>query len=469
MNTATIMIIDDEKVIREGLKRILDGEQYTTELCASGCAAMDKIQNIDVDLIITDLKMPGMSGIDVLKSIRILQPDIPVIMITGYSTVDTAVDAMKHGAADYITKPFTPENILKVVKRAFDQKLVIPEDLHLKKELRDHHGFEGLIGECREMQKLYRRILQVSQTDSTVLISGESGTGKELVAKAIHNNSPRKDQPLVAVDCTALSESLLESELFGHVKGSFTGALQTKTGLFKVADHGTLFLDEVSNLSLHTQAKLLRVLQEREVTPIGGTRPQPINIRLLAATNRNLKEMVENGDFREDLFFRLNIIPIDLIPLRERKPDLSLLCSHFIHKFTQEFDKEIKGLEPSAMVLLTQHDFPGNIRELENLIERAVVLTEGNTINTSDLELNLSEMPEQVSKEAIPRTADELKERKKQLKELAINPLERAFLLHALDRNDWNITRAAEEVGMQRPNFQTMLKKQGLTRNGRCD
>jgi len=467
MNTATIMIIDDETVIREGLRRILEGEGYTTELCASGCAAMDKIQNIDVDLIITDLKMPGMSGIDVLKSIRILQPDIPVIMITGYSTVDTAVDAMKHGAADYITKPFTPENILKVVRRAFDQKLIIPEDVYLKKELRDHHGFEGFIGECREMQKLYRRIIQVSQTDSTVLITGESGTGKELVAKAIHNNSNRREQPLVAVDCTALSENLLESELFGHIKGSFTGALQSKTGLFKVADHGTLFLDEVSNLSLHTQAKLLRVLQEREVTPIGGTRPLPINIRLLAATNRNLKEMVDSGEFREDLYFRLNIIPIDLIPLRERKADIGLLCGHFIHKFTQEFGKELKGLEPSAMDLLMQHDFSGNVRELENLIERAVVLAEGNAITTSDLELNQTGKQEAAIMESIPRTADELKERKKQLKEKAINPLERAFLIDALDRNDWNITRAAEEVGMQRPNFQTMLKKQGLTRNGR--
>ncbi|PLY10597.1 MAG: Fis family transcriptional regulator, partial [Desulfuromonas sp.] len=316
------MIIDDEKVIREGLRRILEAEDHTTELCASGSAAMDRIQNIDVDLIITDLKMPGMSGIDVLKSIRILQPDIPVIMITGYSTVDTAVDAMKHGAADYITKPFTPENILKFVKRAFEQKSVIPEDLYLKKELRDHHGFENFIGESRDMQKLYRRILQVSQTDSTVLITGESGTGKELVAKAIHNNSGRREQPLVAVDCTALSENLLESELFGHIKGSFTGALQSKTGLFKVADQGTLFLDEISNLSLRTQAKLLRALQEREVTPIGGTRPLPVNIRLIAATNRNLKEMVEAGDFREDLYFRLNIIPIELVPLRERKSDL---------------------------------------------------------------------------------------------------------------------------------------------------
>ncbi len=467
MKKARILVIDDEQVIREGLKRILESEGYVTELCSSGCAAMDTVQNRSVDLIITDLKMPGMSGIDVLKSIHIVQPEIPVVMITGYSTVDTAVDAMKHGAADYITKPFTPENILQVVRRAFEQKTVMLDDIYLKKELRDHHGFEHFIGESREMQKVYRRILQVAQTDSTVLITGESGTGKELVAKAIHNNSPRREQPFVAVDCTALSENLLESELFGHVKGSFTGAFQSKTGLFKVADQGTLLLDEVSNLSLRTQAKLLRALQEREITPIGGTRPLPVDIRLIAATNRDLKEMVESGEFREDLFFRLNIIPVGMPPLRERRDDLEALCGHFIREFSKEFSKDIRGIEPAAMDLLIQHDFPGNVRELENLIERAVVLAEGETINCADLELSPDTHHDTNPLAIIPRTFEELKERKKHLKELAVNPIERAFLLSALRRNDWNITRAAEEVGMQRPNFQTLLKKQGLSRNDR--
>jgi len=467
VETATILIIDDEQVIRAGLKRVLEAEGYTTETFSSGYAAMDRLQNRPVDLIITDLKMPGMSGIDVLKSIRILQPDIPVVMITGYSTVDTAVEAMKHGAADYITKPFTPEDIARVVKQALEQRTVALDDIYLKKELRDHHGFESFVGESPEMQRVYRRILQVSQTDSTVLISGESGTGKELVARAIHGNSNRREQPFVAVDCTALSENLLESELFGHVKGSFTGALQSKAGLFKVADSGTLFLDEVSNLSLMTQAKLLRVLQEREITPIGGTKPLPVNIRLIAATNRDLKEMVDSGEFRDDLYFRLNIIPVPLPPLRERKGDIEILCGHFIRKFTREIGKDLKGIEPSAMKHLLEHAFPGNVRELENILERAVVLAEKEAICCADLELDQPERSGIFPHELVPRTFDELKERKKQLKELAVTPLERAFLINALNRNDWNITRAAEEVGMQRPNFQTMIKKQGLTRGDR--
>ena len=267
----SILVIDDEAVIRDGLKRVLDNERFGVETCKSGHSAIELIQEQDYDLIITDLKMPGMNGIEVLKAVKALQPDVPVIMITGYAPVDTAVEAMRHGALDYITKPFTPEQIMEKVERALEQRTIILDEIYLKKEITSHHGFDQFIGESREMQKVYRRIIQVASTDSTVLITGESGTGKELVARAIHKNSSRREQPFVAVDCTSLAENLLESELFGHVKGSFTGAVQTKMGLFKVADGGTLFLDEVSNISPSTQSKLLRVLQERQVTPIGGT------------------------------------------------------------------------------------------------------------------------------------------------------------------------------------------------------
>jgi transcriptional regulator with GAF, ATPase, and Fis domain len=314
------------------------------------------------------------------------------------------------------------------------------------------------------MEKVYRRILQVAPTDSTVLVTGESGTGKELVARAIHKNSPRRELPFVAVDCTSLAENLLESELFGHVKGSFTGAIQTKSGLFKVADGGTLFLDEVANISLTTQAKLLRVLQEREVTPIGGTQPIPINIRLVAATNRNLRQLVTEGKFRDDLFFRLNIIPVELPPLRERKGDLRLLTGHFIKDFSEEIGKEIKGLAPDALELLENYSFPGNVRELENLIERAVVLSEGEFIQREDLELQVSDGASKGSISGyVPQSLEELKEKKRHLRERAVESLERAFVLDALKRNNWNVTRAAEEVGMLRPNFQALLKKQGIS------
>jgi DNA-binding NtrC family response regulator len=409
--------------------------------------------------VITDLKMPGMGGLEVLKTIKILQPDIPVMIITGYSTVDTAVDAMKNGAIDYIAKPFTPEQLTEKVEKAFEQKTLLLDEIYLRKELRDHHGFESFVGESGEMQKVYRRIIQVAPTDSTVLITGESGTGKELVARAIHNNSQRRENPFVALDCTSLAESLLESELFGHVKGSFTGAIQTKMGLFKVADGGTLFLDEISNITLTIQAKLLRVLQERMVTPIGGTHPIPIDIRLVAATNKNLRSLVAAGAFRDDLFFRLNIIPVDLPPLRERKGDLPILIKHFLKKFSEEIGKDIRGIAPDAYAVLEEYTFPGNVRELENIIERAVVLAEGDIIRKEGLELQppLGEAP--IDPSYVPQSLDELKESKRQIRERAVEPIEKAFVINALKRNNWNVTRAAEETGMLRPNFQALLKK----------
>lgn len=465
MSTAArILVVDDEAVIREAMRRILETEGYQAEVAPSGHLALEKLQEEDFHLVISDLKMPGMNGMDVLKAIKILQPEVPVIIITGYSTIDSAVDAMKNGAFDYLSKPFSPDQILEKVHKALEQRAVLLENFYLEKELKDHQGFDLFIGQSKAMQKVYRRILQVAGTDSTVLITGESGTGKELVARAIHNNSPRRAQPFVAVDCTSLVENLLESELFGHVKGSFTGAVQTKIGLFAVADGGTLFLDEVSNISMTTQAKLLRVLQEREVTPIGGTKPVPINIRLIAATNRNLRDMVAAGTFREDLFFRLNIIPIDLPPLKERKGDLPLLVSFFLKKFADEIGKDIRGLAPGAMALLERYPFHGNVRELENIIERAVVLATDNLLQPEDLELPSSGQEQEAG--YVPVNAEELKETKRQIREAAVKPIERAFVISALKRNDWNVTRAAEEVGMLRPNFQALLKKQGISIRG---
>ncbi len=458
-----ILIVDDEAVIREGMRRILESEGYFVETSASGRAAIEKIQEKDFDVVVTDLKMPGMDGIEVLKAIKILQPDVPVIIITGYSTVDTAVEAMKSGAFDYIAKPFTPEQITEKVQKAIARKALLIENFQMKKELRKYRGFEDFIGDSPEMQKVYRRIMQVAPTDSNVLITGESGTGKELVARAIHNNSPRHEHPFVAVDCTSLVENLLESELFGHVKGSFTGAIHSKTGLLKVADGGTLFLDELSNIGLATQAKLLRVLQERVVTPIGDTHPVPIDIRLVAATSKNLRLMVDEGKFRDDLFFRLNVIPVNLPPLRERKGDMPLLIVYFLKKYSEEVGKDIRGLAPDAMALLEEYAFPGNVRELENIIERAVVLCEGDIINRVDMELRSMENESFTEHDFVPQSLEELKETKKQIRERAVEPIEKAFVINALKRNNWNITQAAEETGMLRPNFHALLKKLGIS------
>ncbi len=460
-----LLVIDDEPAIREGVRRILESASFEVETFASGHAALERIRHEPFDLVITDLKMPGISGMDVLKAIKEIQPDLPVIFITGYSSVDSPVEEMKLGAVNYIAKPFTPEEMLETIRLALEQRVVDLGDLYLLKELRDGEGFDRFVGKSQEMIKVYRRIMQVAPTDSTVLITGESGTGKELVARAIHKHSPRRENPFVAVDCTSLVENLLESELFGHVKGSFTGAIHTKTGLFKVAEGGTLFLDEVSNLSLTTQAKLLRVLQERLVTPIGGTQPTPINIRLVTATNRNLRDMVAEGTFREDLFFRLNIIPVDLPPLRERSGDIPLLVAHAVRRCSDELGKDIKNVTAGAMQVLQSYSFPGNVRELENIIERAVVLAMDNLITPDDLELNLGGkeplmLPDYTT---IPLNVEELKEAKRHLREQAVEDIEKAFVVSALQRSKGNVTRASEETGLLRPNFQAMMKKLGIS------
>lgn len=464
MTGVKVLVVDDEAVIRKGLCRVMESRGYQAESSESGFEAIKKLQKTPFSIVITDLKMPGMDGIEVLKAIKILQPDVPVIIITGYSTVNTAVDAMKSGAFDYISKPFTPDQIIEMVDKALEQRALQKQRAHpvVGPSL---DGFETFVGESDAMQRVYDRIRQVAPTDSTVLITGQSGTGKELVAKAIHKNSPRSNKPFVAVDCTSLVENLLESELFGHVKGSFTGAIQTKMGLFKVADGGTLFLDEISNISLATQGKLLRVLQEFKITPIGGTKPIPINIRLITATNKDLNEMVKEGLFRDDLFFRLNIIPVNLPPLIDRKGDLPLFIEHFLKKFSEEIGKDILGVSPAALDILERHPFTGNVRELENIIERAVVLTRSELIQPEDLEIQSTtdDAPPEIISDFVPHSAEDLKEAKRQVREKAVGPVERAFLIQALERNDWNVTRAAKDVVMLRPNFQAMLKKHGIS------
>lgn len=460
-----ILVIDDEAVIREGIRQTLILEGFEVEVAPDGKAGLEKLQKHDFSVVISDLKMPIMNGLEVLKTIQVLQPDVPVIIITGFATIDSAVDAMKNGAFEYLTKPFLPDRIVEKVQAAIRQRV---QDQRLEKTDADNTALKGIsasfVGRSTPMQKVFQRILKVAPTNSTVLITGESGTGKELVARAIHSSSTRKQEAFVAVDCNSLPENLLESELFGHVKGSFTGATHSKPGLFCIASGGTLFLDEIANLSMATQAKLLRVLQQREVTAIGGTKATPIDIRLVAATNRALDIMVREGTFREDLYFRLNIIPIELPPLRERNGDIPLLINYFLRKFSKEIGKEIKGLSTDALMALSQYPFRGNVRELENIIERAVVLTQGETIQRDVLELpEDGESPCSEEQSPAPLNSEELKEAKRRVREQAVEPIEKAFVLAALERNQWNVTKAAEETGMLRPNFQALLKKLGIS------
>jgi DNA-binding NtrC family response regulator len=460
-SSPSILVVDDELIVCESCQRILEEEGLEVEIALSGAEALEKMKEHPFDIVITDLKMPGIDGMELLKTFRREYPDTIVIMITGFSTVETAVEAMKLGAFDYIPKPFTPDEVSIVVKKAIEQKNLLLENIYLRQELREKYGFHNIVGKSKKMHEIYRIIAKVAPTDSTVLINGQSGTGKELIARAIHFNSPRRDKQFVTVDCAVLSENLLESELFGHVRGSFTGAVTTKPGLFEVADGGTVFLDEVGNISLAIQAKLLRVLQEREFTPVGGTKAKKVDIRLIAATNKELDKMIKEGTFREDLYYRLNIVPIHLPPLRERQEDIPILSIHFLKKYSEEMGKTIKGFTPEAMEKLMRYPWPGNVRELENVIERTVVMMDEEMVRVEHLIL-----PGQEDKEGadspVPLTSEELKEIKKQLREKAVEEIERAFVINALERNQWNVTRAAEEVGMLRPNFQALMRKYNL-------
>ncbi len=462
---ARILVVDDEVIVCESCKRILEEEGYEAETAQSGREAFEKMKANPFDIVITDLKMPGIDGMEVLRTFRKEYPDSIIIMITGFSTVETAVEAMKLGAFDYIPKPFTPDEVAIVVKKAIEKKNLLLENIYLRQELQVKYGFHNIVGKSKKMQEIYRIIAKVAVTDSTVLICGQSGTGKELIARAIHFNSARREKQFVPVDCAVLSENLLESELFGHVRGSFTGAVTTKPGLFEVADGGTVFLDEIGNISLSIQAKLLRVLQEREFTPVGGTKAKKVDIRLIAATNKDLEKMIKEEVFREDLYYRLNIVPITLPTLKERQEDIPLLAVHFLKKYTEEMGKTIKGFTPEAMEKMMRYPWPGNIRELENVIERTVVMIDDEMVRVGHLILP-GQREKEILDNQIPLTSGELKGIKKQIREKAVEEIEKAFVLSALERHQWNVTRAAEEVGMLRPNFQALMRKYNLRARG---
>ncbi|MCJ7497152.1 MAG: sigma-54 dependent transcriptional regulator [candidate division Zixibacteria bacterium] len=461
MAKGNILVVDDEVVICKSIQRILSPEGYEVKTALSGEEALEKISQESFDIVITDLKMPGMDGMELLTKIKEKDPEIIVIIITGYSTVQTAVQAMKMGALDYIPKPFTPEELIVVVEKALEKKKLIFENIYLHKELEAKYSFENIVGNSPKIQDVFKFIRKVAPTDSTVLIYGESGTGKELIARAIHFNSQRKNKPFLPVDCGVLSQDLLESELFGHIKGSFTGAVVTKPGLFEVAVGGSVFLDEIGDINPIIQGKLLRVIQEQEFLPVGGVQHKKVDLRFIVATNKNLEILVNEKKFREDLYYRLNVVSITIPPLRVRKDDIPILAYHFLKKFNQEMNKEIKSISVEAMNKLINYEWPGNVRQLENVIERAVVMAESKTIITEYLPATILGQGAEMDTQ-IPKNSEELKTMKKYLRESAVENIEKMFILEALNRNDWNVTRSAKEVGMQRTNFQALMRKYNI-------
>ncbi len=385
MAKENIHIIDDEPIIHEVLGDLLTSEGYAVEISSGGREALKKFDSQSYDLVLLDLLMPGMDGIEVLDHIKQKDPDAQVIIITAYASVESAISAMKSGAFDYVQKPFKHDELLLTIKRAIDHKNLQQENIRLKDELKKKFSFENIIGKSKQMQDVFETIKAVAPTRSTILIQGESGTGKELVAQAVHQNSNRTGSPFITVNSGSLPPDLLESLLFGHVKGAFTGATNLKKGLFEAADNGTIFFDEISSLNLETQAKLLRVMQEKEFMRLGGTDIIKVDVRVIAATNTGLEELIQKGMFREDLFYRLNVIKIELPPLRRRTGDIPLLVKHFLDIYNKENNKNIKQVSDEVIELMERYHWPGNIRELENLIERAVVLSRGDIITMDSI------------------------------------------------------------------------------------
>jgi DNA-binding NtrC family response regulator len=375
-----ILIVDDEKVMQESCARVFLKEGYHVSAVYSGEEAIERFDRESFDLVLLDLKMPGMGGIETLQRLKEKDPGLTVLIMTGYPSIETAVKAVKLGAYDYITKPFTPDVLRIAVSRALERQSLIIENQHLRMQLRAKNEADVIVGRSEEMRNVYELVRRIAPTDSTVLITGESGTGKELIARAIHNYSLRENREFVAVDCSALVETLLESELFGHVKGSFTGAIQTKYGSFELANGGTFFFDEIGNLSLDTQSKLLRVIQEKEIKPVGSERAVKIDVRIIAATNQDLQQAIARKAFREDLYYRLNVFPIHLPLLKERKEDIPLLVNHFLKKYNKKRKIPVTKVDQEAMKMLLDYDWPGNVRELENTVERALVLEDGDTL-----------------------------------------------------------------------------------------
>jgi DNA-binding NtrC family response regulator len=438
---AKIMIVDDEEIVRVSLRNWLNEDGHSVVCAGSGEEALERLEQDVPDVMLLDIKMPRMSGLEVLAKVRALKPEVQVVMMTAYASVESAVEAMRAGAYDYLVKPFEPEELRILITRILERQALQAENVALKERIADSQDSDEIVGECAAMKAIFQLIEDVSDSDSTVLITGESGTGKELVAKAIHSHSRRRFMPFVPVSLGALPETLVESELFGHEKGAFTGASYARRGRFELADGGTLFLDEVGDLSAKTQVDLLRVLQESKFCRIGGNREISVDVRIIAATNRDLKELISKGQFRDDLFYRLNVVSMELPPLRARGEDVVLLANRFLKTFAQKTNKPVKGFSHEALDLIRDYDWPGNVRELENAVERAFVVVKGDLIRSNHLPFSIR-----------PR-----KEGAVNLKSL--EAVEKHHICRVLDEHDWNITQAAKALEIDRVTLYNKIKK----------
>ncbi len=455
MRPYKIMVIDDEPEICNILKEFLEGLGYQVITANSGPEGLNLISQNVVDVLILDLNMPGMHGIDVLKKVKLIYPNIFVIILTGFPSVDTAVESMKLGAFDYLVKPIDFKRLEVVLDRVFEQMVMKKRLNILEKKVRGEYLFEGMVGQSFGMLNVFQMIKQIAPYSTNVLIIGETGTGKEMVARAIHNLSPRKNKPFVVINCAGLVDTLLESELFGHVKGAFTGAVKDKPGLFEVANEGTIFLDEIGELPIGLQAKLLRVLEYKEIQRIGDTKTRKVNVRIIAATNVDLKSKVEEEKYRKDLFFRLNSFCINIPPLRERKEDIPLLCQHFINQLNKELKKDIKGISQNVLELFMELPWEGNVRELKNVIERSYIVAKSDIIDIDDLpdeykrpeEIRKNKLDEEDIFEDSPTTLEELEKR---------------YIAKVLKLTSGNRSKAARILGLSRRSLYRKLKKYGL-------
>ncbi len=449
-----ILVVDDSEGTRNLCSKILEKEGYAVQTAENGEEALKLVNENSFDLIVTDLMMPVMDGMELLEQVKKSNPRMPVIIITAYASVATAVEAIKKGAYDYVPKPFNPGELQVTIEKALERLQLVEENIKLKEQLKDKYHFENIIGNSGPMQDIYKLVDKAARSNSNVVVYGESGTGKELIARAIHYNSARAEKPFVAVSCGAIPETLLESELFGYVKGAFTGAAADKKGQFEVANNGTLFLDEIGDIPATIQVKLLRVLQEREFARVGGTKPIKVDIRLISATNRDLASEVENGGFRQDLYYRLHVVPIYLPPLRDRKEDVSPLAEHFLKKYCKENKKGIKGFSPDVMNQLMAYNWPGNVRELENIVQRIVTFEESDTATSDSLPPNFRqqvEYHERLYKDGVEN-----------LEEL-VEEVEKQHIVRMLRETRGRRTDTAGRLGIDRRTLYGKIKKYGIT------